>query len=173
MIAFEAEILKFGIKGEKSGWSYLEISKDLAEQLKPDYRKSFRVKGKIDQIAIQGLALTPMGEGCFILALKAPLRKKLKKEAGGMVQVLLEEDVDFKIDLPEDLEICLSEEAYWMERFLALAKSHQNYFINWINQAKTEATRTKRIALTLEAMEKQLDFGGMIRMDKARRNTQY
>lgn len=170
MITFEAEILKFGNKGEKTGWSYIEIDRDSAEELKPGFRKSFRVKGKIDHLSIQGLALTPMGEGCFILALKAAFRKQLKKEEGSMVQVVLEEDVDFKIDLPEDLEICLSEDPIWLEHFLALAKSHRNYFINWINQAKTEPTRTKRIALTVEAMEKQLDFGAMIRMDKARRN---
>ncbi|MFC6102040.1 YdeI/OmpD-associated family protein [Olivibacter domesticus] len=169
MITFSAEILKFGNKGEKSGWSYIEIPKDLAGQIKPDYRKSFRVKGKIDQEEVKGLALTPMGEGDFILALKATLRKKIKKEEGAQVAVMLEEDKDFKIEMPEDLEICLGEEVIWMERFLALAKSHQHYFINWINQAKAEETRAKRIALTLEAMEKQLNFGAMIRMDKARR----
>jgi hypothetical protein len=169
MVTFSAEILKFGSKGEKSGWSYIEIPKELAEKIKPDYRKSFRVKGTIDQETVNGLALTPMGEGNFILALKAPLRKKIKKEEGAFVQLSLEEDKDFKIEMPEDLEICLAEEAIWLERFLALAKSHQHYFINWINQAKAEDTRAKRIALTLEAMEKQLDFGAMIRMDKARR----
>lgn len=171
MITFNAEIFKFSNKGEKSGWSYIEIPKDLAENIKPGCRKSFRVKGKIDQEEVNGLALTPMGEGNFILALKAPLRKKLKKEEGALVQLILEEDKDFKIEMPEDLEICLGEQEVWLTRFLALAKSHQHYFINWINQAKTEETRAKRIALAVEAMEKQLDFGAMIRMDKARRGT--
>jgi len=171
MVSFETEIAKFGNKSEKTGWSYIEIETSLAEKIKPGYRKAFRVKGKIDDVVIQGLALTPMGEGHFILALKAALRKQLKKEAGNKVHVILEEDVDFKIDIPDDLEICLSEEPVWLERFMALAQSHRHYFINWINQAKTEFTRTKRIALTVEAMEKQLDFGAMIRMDKARRNS--
>jgi len=171
MIRFETEIAKFGNKGEKTGWSYIEIEASLAEKLKPNHRKAFRVKGKIDDVLIQGLALTPMGEGHFILALKAALRKQLKKEAGDKVYVMLEEDIDFKIDIPEDLEVCLGEEAVWLARFMALAQSHRHYFIHWINQAKTDSTRTKRIALTLEAMEKQLDFGAMIRMDKARRNS--
>lgn len=171
MLLFHAEILKFNSKGEKSGWSYIEISKDLAEQLKPAYRRSFRVRGKIDQEAIEGLALTPMGEGNFILALKASLRKKIRKEEGDIIQLELEEDTDFKMGIPEDLELCLCEEEAWINQFLSLAKSHQHYFIKWINEAKTEFTRTKRIALTVEAMDKQLDFGAMIRMDKARRNS--
>lgn len=169
MLVFDAEILKYASKGEKSGWSYIEISKDLADKIKPNYRRSYRVKGKIDQEDINGMALTPMGEGHFILALRASLRKKLQKEEGDMLHLQLEEDTDFKIELPEDLEICLAEEEAWIDRFLSLAKSHRNYFIKWINEAKTEPTRTKRIALTVEAMEKQLDFGAMIRMEKARR----
>lgn len=171
MLVFDAEILKYASKGEKSGWSYIEIPKELADQIKPNYRKSYRVKGKIDQEEINGMALTPIGEGHFILALKATLRKKLRKEEGSSLHLQLEEDTNFKIELPEDLEICLCEDETWMDRFMSLAKSHRNYFIKWINEAKTEVTRTKRIALTLEAMEKQLDFGAMIRMEKARRNT--
>jgi uncharacterized protein YdeI (YjbR/CyaY-like superfamily) len=65
--------------------------------------------------------------------------------------------------MPEDLEICLSEEKHLMENFLKQPKSHQNYFINWINQAKTETTRTKRIVLTINAMDKKMDYGQMIR----------
>ncbi|QNL49663.1 DUF1905 domain-containing protein [Olivibacter sp. SDN3] len=171
MVLFEAEILKFSNKGEKTGWSYIEIPAKLAAQIKPDYRRSFRVKGCLDDVEVAGLALTPMGDGDFILALKATLRKQLKKAEGDYLRIQLEEDTTFKIDLPDDLEICLCEEELWLERFMSLAKSHRNYFINWINEAKTEPTRTKRIALTVEAMEKQLDFGAMIRMDKARRNS--
>ena len=168
-ISFEAEILKFGEKGEKTGWSYLEITAALAAQLKPNFRKSFRVKGSLDEVKIEGMALIPMGEGSFILALKAPLRKKLKKEEGDLVRVELEEDLDFKIEMPEDLALCLSEDPQWLERFFALAQSHRHYFIKWIDAAKTESTRAKRIALTQEAMEKNLSFSSMMRMDKARR----
>ena len=32
--------------GEKTGWSYIEIPAAIAQQLKPNYKKSFRVKGK-------------------------------------------------------------------------------------------------------------------------------
>lgn len=171
MVTFEADILKFSNKREKTGWSYIEIPAKIAAQLKSDYRRSFRVKGYLDHVEVSGLALTPMGDGDFILALKASLRKRLKKEEGDRIHVELREDVEFKIEIPNDLEICLAEEEVWLERFMLLAMSHRNYFVNWINQAKTETTRTKRIALTVEAMEKQLDFGGMIRMDKARRNS--
>ncbi|GAA4212579.1 hypothetical protein GCM10022289_43620 [Pedobacter jeongneungensis] len=166
MIHFKAEIERFEAMGEKTGWSYVFISAALASEMKPGCKKSFRVKGKIDQVEVVGLATIPMGEGDFIIALKGELRKKLKKEAGAAIELYLEEDKDFKIEMPEDLEICLSEEEHLMENFLKQPKSHQNYYINWINQAKTEATRTKRLTMTVKAMDKGQDFGAMMRESK-------
>ncbi|MGN7989584.1 YdeI/OmpD-associated family protein [Pedobacter sp. 22226] len=166
MIHFKAEIERFEAMGEKTGWSYVFISAALASEMKPGCKKSFRVKGKIDQVEVAGLATIPMGEGDFIIALKGELRKKLKKEAGAAIELYLEEDKDFKIEMPEDLEICLSEEEHLIRNFLKQPKSHQNYYINWINQAKTEATRTKRLTMTVKAMDKEQDFGAMMRESK-------
>ncbi|MBC6112140.1 YdeI/OmpD-associated family protein [Pedobacter fastidiosus] len=168
MIQFKAEIERFENMGEKTGWSYVFIPAILANQIKSDCKVSFRVKGKIDQVEVLGMAVMPMGEGDFILALKGGLRKKLRKEAGASVELFLEEDKDFKIEMPEDLEMCLSEEQHLMSNFLKQPKSHQNYYINWINQAKTEATRTKRLVMTVTAMDKQQDFGAMIRENKSK-----
>ncbi|WP_421943950.1 YdeI/OmpD-associated family protein [Pedobacter sp.] len=163
MIHFKSEIERFEKMGDKTGWSYIFIPNAIANEIKPGWKVSFRVKGKIDNVEISGMATTPMGAGDFIIALKSELRKKLKKEAGANVEISLEEDKDFKIEMPEDLELCLSEEAHLLSNFLKLAKSHQNYFIKWINEAKTETTRTKRLALTVNAMDKQQDYGTMIR----------
>ncbi|MFF5382375.1 YdeI/OmpD-associated family protein [Pedobacter suwonensis] len=168
MIHLKAEIERFETMGEKTGWSYVFIPAALANGIKPNCKKSFRVKGKIDQLEINGMAVLPMGEGDFIIALKSDVRKKLKKEAGAVVELSLEEDKDFKIEMPEDLEICLSEEAHLIQNFLKQPQSHQNYYINWINQAKTEATRTKRIVMTVKAMDKGQDFGTMIRESKGK-----
>jgi len=167
MIHFKAEIERFQSMGQKTGWSYVFLPAALANEIKADCKKSFRVKGKIDSIEVSGIATIPMGEGDFIIALKAELRKKLGKEEGASVELYLEEDKDFKIEMPEDLEICPSEEEFLMENFLKQPKSHQNYFIRWINEAKTETTRTKRLALTVNAMYKKQDFGAMIRENKA------
>lgn len=170
MIHIKAEIEKFEQMGEKTGWSYVFIPSAIANQIKPDCKTSFRVKGKIDHMEISGIATIPMGEGDFIIALKTELRKKLRKEVGAKVELWLEEDKDFKIDIPEDLEICLADEGGLLKTFLQQPKSHQNYFIRWINEAKTEVTRTKRLAMTVEAMIKQQDFGAMIRESRGKKS---
>jgi hypothetical protein len=166
MIVFEAEIERYEKMGEKTGWTFVFVPADIARQIKPDCKKSYRVKGRLDAVNIRGLALTPVGEGNFIIALKASLRKELKKEEGAMLHIELEEDKDFKIEMPADLELCLLDERHCMENFMKLPKSHQNYYINWLNTAKTEPTRIKRLTQIVIAMDKQMDFGAMIRSNK-------
>ena len=152
------------------GWAYVEVPHAIANRLKPDYKQVFRVRGEIDGHVFSGLALMPKGEGDYILAINGRMRKVLKKGVGDVLSLSLEEDRDFTIEMPEDLEVCLlDDEADLMARFMALAKSHRNYFIKYINEAKTEPTRAKRMAMTIEAMTLGLDFGAMIRLDKARR----
>ncbi len=169
MVTFKAEIEHFGVKGEKTGWFYLTVPAAISNQIKADCRKSYRVKGKLDAVEIEGRALTPMGGGDFILPLKKALRMALRKDIGGVIQVSLEEDKDFKIEVPEDLELCLSDEAHLLQNFLKLPKSHQNWYINWLNSAKTEPTRTKRIVKIVSAMDRNLTFSEMMREDKEKK----
>ncbi|QJD97463.1 DUF1905 domain-containing protein [Mucilaginibacter robiniae] len=167
MINFTAIILKFGQQGEKTGWTYIDIPADLAGQLKPDNKKSFRVKGRLDQYPISGIALMPMGEGNFILVLNAAIRKGIRKREGAMLQVSLEVDADFKLVVPDDLQECLVDEPEAWSYFNSLLESHRRYFVNWIDSAKTEPTRAKRIAMTCNAMVQKMDYGQMIRSAKA------
>ncbi|HEY1008428.1 MAG TPA: DUF1905 domain-containing protein, partial [Sphingobacteriaceae bacterium] len=48
MVTFSAVIQKFRDKGEKSGWTYIEIPRDIAVELLPGQKKSFQVKGFLD-----------------------------------------------------------------------------------------------------------------------------
>ncbi|MHA4807715.1 YdeI/OmpD-associated family protein [Flavitalea flava] len=162
MIQFTTTILRFAEQGEKTGWSYIRIPAKLANTLKPGNKKSFRVKGKLDEYVFQKVALLPMGEGDFIMPLSGSVRKSIGKNKGATLNVQLEED-KAKIKPPAELMECLADEPAALEFFNKMAKSHQNYFGNWIRTAKTDATRAKRIAQTVNAMAKSQDFGTMIR----------
>lgn len=163
MIDFETMILQFGEMGEKTGWRYIEIPADMALEMKPGNKKSFRVRGKIDSYEISGFALMPMGDGKFIMPLKAELRKAIRKESGAMVRVQLEEHLNFKVAVPADLQDCFDFDPEAEIQFNTLAMSHRNYFIKWIDSAKTSETRAKRIVNTVNAMLRKWDYGMMIR----------
>ena len=170
MVSFTSEIEEFFAKGEKTGWKYITIPQSTAHQIKPNFKRSFRVRGLLDQVQISGMATVPMGDGNFILALKAALRKELGKQVGDPIYVQIEEDLSYKIEIPEELMTCLMDDPILFDRFSSLTPSHQSYFIKHITDAKTIETRIKRIAMTLGAMENQWDFGKMIRENRTNKN---
>src|SRR5664279_174541 len=106
MVEFSTTILQFAEKGEKTGWSYVTIPSDIAEKLKPGFKKSFRVKGKLDNFTIARQALLPMGNGEFILPLKAAVRRAIHKNKGALLKLVLEED-SRPLKLSAELMECL------------------------------------------------------------------
>lgn len=165
MIKFSTKVLKFAEQGEKTGWMYIEISKAKANKLKPDNRKSFRVKGYIDEYAIQKTALLPMGEGNFILPFNASIRKATGKKAGDTVTIRFEVD-ERQLKISADLLRCLKDDPKAFAFFKKLPPSHQQYFSKWIEGAKTTATKTKRITMALIAFESGQGYSEMMRANK-------
>ncbi len=168
MIKFTTIILKFDKQGEKTGWTYIVIPSELAAKLKPGTKKSFRVKGKLDNFSINQVALIPMGEGDFIMPLNAAVRKGIGKRKGAELMVQLIAD-DSAFELSEDMMACLEDEPEAMKNFKKLSGSEQKYFSKWIESAKTGSTKAKRITQMLTAMLKGYKFGEMMRALKANR----
>ena len=166
MVQYTTIILKFDKQGEKTGWTYIDIPPDVAQQIKPGNKKSFRVKGKLDNYSFTKTAILPMGEGAFILPLNALFRKGIGKRHGVLLKVQMEEDKT-PLQLNEEFMMCLSDEPEGLTFFNQLAKSHQHYFSKWIESAKTEATKVKRIAQAVNALTKQQGYPEMLRAQKS------
>jgi hypothetical protein len=162
MPTFTSVIKKFGEQGEKTGWSYLEVPEEIASQIKPGCKKSYRVKGKLDNYVIGKVSMLPMGGGNFIIPLNGEIRKALKKNKGATVKLQLVED-GRDLEISPDLIACLKDEPGALEQFSQQPGSHQRYFSKWILSAKTDTTMAKRIALTVRAMVKGLNYSEMIR----------
>ena len=162
MITYQTILQKFGEKGEKTGWTYVEIPVDISQQIKPNTKVGFRVKGFIDAFPLKLVALIPMGEGDFVIPINAIMRKGIRKEEGAMVTLNLEEDTD-ELPQSEELMICLEDEPKALEAFLKMSKGHQNYYNKWIESAKTIDTKTKRITMTVQGLAMGMDYGEMMR----------
>ena len=162
MLPFVATIHRFEKQGEKTGWTYIEIPVDIAQKLKPGNKKSFRVKGKLDDFKIAGVSLLPMGGGSFIMPINATMRKGIGKRHGAMLKVQLAEDKK-PYELNADFLECLRDEPAALKTFNSMPRSFQNYYSKWIESAKTEPTRTKRIAHAVSTLAKHMNFSEMIR----------
>lgn len=162
MIQYTTTIKKFNTKGEKTGWTYIEIPASIAQQLMPNSKKSFRVKGMLDAVVLQPVSILPMGEGNFILSLNLQLRQQIKKSLGATIKVcLVVEHKDYELNA--DFVACLQDEPIAWQHFNSLPKGHRNYFSKWIEQAKTNETKVKRITKAVVALSKGWGYAEMIR----------
>jgi hypothetical protein len=162
MLQFATTIHKFDKKGEKTGWTYIEIPALHAQKLKPGVKVSFRVKGTMDQYSFEKIALLPLGNGNFILPLNAQMRKAIGKKQGDKLNIRIESD-NRQPQLSRDLMTCLKEDPEAMAFFKTLPGSHQLYFSKWIDSAKTASTKTKRLVTVMVAFNKKLGYGEMMR----------
>jgi len=139
----------------QGGWTYTEIPEIL-----PDKKSPFswvKVKGSIDGFEISKYHLMPSGKGTLMLSVKSDIRKKIKKQAGDFVHVILYPD-DEPLEIPEELLLCLRDDTEALHFFNSLNESEQHNYIKWVYSAKTEQTKVDRIAKTLIKLSKCQKF---------------
>ncbi len=140
----------------KGGWTYAEIPEVLQNKNNPF--GWVKVKGFVDDYELKQYKLMPMGDGKLFLPVKKEIRKRIKKEAGDYVKIRLYPDYS-RIEIPEEIIDCLkneSQEVY--ETFLSFTEGEQKAYLDWIENAKTEDTKVKRIVVMIERLRKKMKF---------------
>ena len=91
------------------------------------------------------------------------LRQDLDKRRhhGAMVKIQLTEDRSEFVFNGDFME-CLNDEPKALDFFKTLPGSHQRYFSKWIDSAKTEQTKAKRIAQAVNALAKKQGYPQML-----------
>jgi len=136
----------------KSGWTYA-----LIPEILPNKHAPFgfvTVKGAIDNYTFNKYNLMPFGNGNLFLPVNATVRKKIKKQAGDFVHIILFADNDPLI-IPDDFMLCLKNEPDALLFFNALPTKEQLNYIKWINAAKSESLRIDRMAAALLKLNKK------------------
>lgn len=139
---------KFEMKG---GWTYAEIP-----QIRQNPKVPFgwvQVCGSVDGFDINQYKLMPMGNGNLFLPIKAEIRKKIGKNAGDWVHVILYAD-DSEIKIPDTFMVCLLESPKALAFFEKLTDSNKKYYIDWIFEAKKFETQVNRMAKAIDNLEK-------------------
>jgi hypothetical protein len=135
----------------KGGWTYARIPEIIQDKSKPF--GWVKVTGSIDGHEIKKCHLMPMGNGKLFLPVKASIRKKIKKEEGELVHVILYPDTE-PLDIPEEMLLCLEDEPAALKFFRSLSESEQNFYIQWIYTAKKEETKINRLARTVNRLSR-------------------
>ncbi|WP_276374188.1 YdeI/OmpD-associated family protein [Chryseolinea sp. H1M3-3] len=133
----------------KGGWTFARIP-----EIIQDRKAHFgwvKVRGSIDGYEIKKYHLMPMGNGNLFLPVKAEIRKKIKKDEGDLVHIILYADNE-PLEVPEEMLICLQDEPQALSFFNSLSESERKFYIDWIYSAKKEETKIDRIAKTINRL---------------------
>ena len=135
----------------KGGWTYAEIP-----EIFPDKKSPFswvKVKGSIDGFEISKYHLMPSGKGTLMLSVKSEIRKKIRKQAGDYVHVILYPDNE-PLEVPEELLLCLQDDTEALQFFNSLNENEQYNYVKWIYSAKEDKTKVARIVKTVVRLSK-------------------
>jgi antitoxin component of MazEF toxin-antitoxin module len=98
-------------------------------------------------------SIASMG-GRYLIPLSAERRAAAGVSAGDQVEVEVELDTaPREVDVPDDLAAALDAQPGLRERFDALAFSHRKEHVRAVESAKAEATRTRRVAAVVAALQ--------------------
>jgi uncharacterized protein YdeI (YjbR/CyaY-like superfamily) len=90
---------------------------------------------------------------CHILPVLKAIREKIHKNIGDTVQVVLElDDQPRIIEPPQDLIKAFQQNPVAGERFKHLSYTHQREYVQWIEEAKRQPTRERRINETIRIL---------------------
>ncbi|MEO6537555.1 MAG: YdeI/OmpD-associated family protein, partial [Ferruginibacter sp.] len=87
------------------------------------------------------------------------------KQKGASIALNIEVDNSIS-KIPEEFISCLNDEPKALEKFNKLSPGHRQYYFNWIESAKTDGTKTNRIALAVNTLANNMNFGEMMRSQK-------
>ncbi|HPH45409.1 MAG TPA: YdeI/OmpD-associated family protein [Chryseolinea sp.] len=142
----------------KGGWTFARIPEILQD--KKAHFGWVKVRGTIDGYEIRKYHLMPMGNGKLFLPVKVEIRKKIKKNVGDLVHVILYPDNE-PLEVPEEMLLCLQDEPKALTFFNSLSESERKFYIEWIYSAKKEETKVDRLTKSINRL-----LGGLKLYDK-------
>lgn len=143
---FEAVIKKHSQKDA----TYIEIPFDVEAVFGA---KRVKVVAKFDGVEYRG-SIVKMGLPCYMIGITKEIRKKIGKEAGDIITVVVEKDEEVReVEVPELLQEGFTTRKEASTFFETLSYSAKRKYCQWISSAKKEETRAKRVAEALDKLE--------------------
>jgi len=144
------QTFKATIQNAGGGGAFVEVPCD-AEDVFGSKRP--KVKAMIEGVPYRGL-LTRMGGPNHMLIVLKGIREQIGKTFGDEIQVSVELDAEERvIEIPKDLLKELKKDKESKSFFDKLSFSHRREYVTWINEAKKEETRQRRVQKTIEMLK--------------------
>jgi hypothetical protein len=139
------------IQNAGGGGAFVEVPFDVEKEFGA---KRPRVRAVIEGVPYRGI-LTRMGTEHHLLIILKEIREKIGKTFGDEIEINVEPDSEPRVlEIPAELKKALKTEKDAKGFFDKLSYTHQREYVMWINEAKKEETRQKRIAKAIEMLKK-------------------
>ena len=140
------------IQNAGGGGAFVEVPFDVEEAFGS---KKPKVKALIEGVPYRG-TLVRMGTECHLLLVLKSIREQIDRTFGDEIKVTVEADAEERVvTVPAELKRAFKSEKEAKAAFEKLSYTHQKEYAAWINEAKKEETRQKRIAKTIEMLKKK------------------
>jgi len=117
-----------------------------------------KVKATFDGVEYRG-SLAPMGMEFHLLGINKEIRKAINKNIGDKVNVVIEQDLKPRIvEVPKDFQAALNKNKSAKEIFENFAYTHKKEYVRWIEEAKKEETRKRRITKAVKMIGEGIKF---------------
>jgi len=138
------------IQNAGGGGAFVEVPFDVEKVFGS---KRPRIKAMIERVPYRGL-LTRMGGPNHMLIVLKGIREQIGKTFGDEIKVSVEIDIEERvISVPDELKRAFKSNKEAKAKFEKLSYTHQREYVTWIDEAKKDETRQKRIAKTIEMLK--------------------
>ena len=133
----------------------VDVPRDVSNSLRKlagDNPKHIPVVGQVEGLPLKS-TLSPRSGGSYRLHIHSSIWRKLRIDAGDIVEVMLLLDSEPRDPvLPHDLAGSLPDEPRALAVFNSLTPAFRRQIVRYVEHAKHVSTREKRISLTVKRM---------------------
>ncbi len=141
-------------KHENLDATFIEFPYDVEKEF--GTRGQVKIRVRFDGVEYRG-SLAKMGHQCHLIGVTQAVRKKINKQPGDMVHVILQRDDQPRVvDIPADFEEVLSANPDIAAFFETLSYTNRKEYARWIAEAKKEETRQRRLNKAVEMLRHKI-----------------
>jgi len=143
-------MFKAVIQNAGGGGAFVEVPFDVEKAFGS---KRPKIKANIEGVPYRGI-LTRMGTECHMLIILKGIREQIGKTFGDEIKISVELDSEPRvIEIPKDMLKELKKDKAAKAFFEKLSYTHQREYVTWIEEAKKEETRQRRVTKTIEMLK--------------------
>jgi hypothetical protein len=145
---FSGKIYKIGLI------RFVDVPADVSRALGGGHA-SVPVCGTVEGLPLR-TTMVSRGNGCYRLAIHGDLRKKLRIDAGAIVEVALEIDEESREPaLPPALVLALRQSPQAQQKFRAMTTALRRQIVRYLTSVKQRATLERRVAKFVARLEQR------------------